>query len=326
MSYLRHRGRTTALLAPLATIAALGLLAGCSTSTPSASSDSTSDASAVNADLAALLPDSIKDSGEISFDALWETPPVISVSTDDPTVPIGISPDIAAAIAPILGVKATWVNLQWPAQLPGLQSGNVDVLFGQVSVTKEREQGIVDLIPYTKDGQTILVAAGNPKGLESLANACGATIGVAVGSTFSAEVEGASEKFCTSAGEDAITIAPYPNASNAISAIKAGTIDGWVNNTSQNADVAASSAADFDTVEIPEEQTVDYDPGLAGIAISKANPGLSEAVAGALKEIIDNGEYARIMAKYEADNVAISSSDVKINPLTGTEAGVKAAS
>jgi hypothetical protein len=32
------------------------------------------------------------------------------------------------------------------------------------------------------------------------------------------------------------------------------------------------------------------------------------------------------MAKYKSENVAIPSSDVKINPLTGTEAGAKAAS
>ena len=192
MSFLRPRSRTTALLtAPIAAAAVIGLLAGCAASTPAASTSSASD-TAKNPALAKLLPASIKKSGTISFGALWETPPVISVSTTDSSTPIGISPDIAAAIAPILGVKVTWKNLQWPAQLPGLQSGNVDVLFGQVSVTKEREQSIVDLIPFTKDGQTILVAAGNPKKLTSLANACGTTIGAAVGSTLSAEVEGAS--------------------------------------------------------------------------------------------------------------------------------------
>ncbi|MEZ5294934.1 MAG: transporter substrate-binding domain-containing protein [Ilumatobacteraceae bacterium] len=106
----------------------------------------------------------LPDHDSLSFGALWETPPIIGVDTEDTTVPVGAAPDLAAALAPILGVEVEWQNMQWPAQLPGVQSGVVDALFGQVSVTEERELSIVDLIPFTKTTFSLLLPEGTGRG------------------------------------------------------------------------------------------------------------------------------------------------------------------
>ena len=268
-----------------------------------------------------LLPESIQESETLRFGALWETPPIIGVDPADTSVPVGLTPDLADLMEPILGVTVEWQNMQWPAQLPGVQSGVVDALFGQVTITEERELSIVDLIPYNQTTESILVPAGNPEGLTRLGDACGLTIGVPVGSTQSELVTTVSADACESAGEPAIEMAEYQGATAATSALRAGTIDGWVDSTPSQEAAAAASGDAFELVLIPEdEEPVTY----GGIAVSKDQPGVSEALAGALATLIESGAYGDLLDEYGLASTAISIDELVINPLTGTEVGVVA--
>jgi ABC-type amino acid transport substrate-binding protein len=272
--------------------------------------------------LADLLPESVRDGGSLRFGALWETPPVIGVDPSDTSVPVGLAPDIADAIEPILGVEIEWENMQWPAQLPGVQSGVVDALFGQVSITEERELSIVDLVPYAKTTESILVPAGNPEGLTRLGDACGLTIAVPVGSTQSELVKQVSADACESAGEDPIEAAEYQGAQAAVSALRAGTVDGWIDTSvAIDAIVSSDGGSELDVVPIPEDEEP---PTFSGIAVSKEQPGVSEAIAGALAVLIENGAYEHLLEEWGMTAAAITSDELVINPITGTEVGVVA--
>lgn len=268
-----------------------------------------------------LLPEAVQESATLRFGALWETPPVIGVDTDDTSVPVGLAPDLADAIEPILGVEVEWQNMQWPAQLPGVQSGVVDALFGQVTITEERELSIVDLVPYDKIGEAILVPAGNPEGLTRLGDACGLVIGVPVGSTQSELVKRVSADACEAAGEDAIELAEYQGAQAAVSALRAGTIDGWINTTPAQDAIVVGAGDSFELVAIPDDEDP---PSFGGIAVSKEQPGVSQALAGALAVLIENGTYGQLLDEYGMSSAAITIDELIINPLTGTEVGVVA--
>jgi ABC-type amino acid transport substrate-binding protein len=325
MSLLRHRYRSSSLvIAPVVAITLAAALAGCSTDTAAPAADV--DASAVDASLVALLPDSIQESKTLSFGAEWSTPPMIGVDTADTTKPVGIAVDLAAAVSGVLGVTPEWKNMLFPSQLPGLQSGNVDVLMGQVSITAEREEGIVDLTPFYRSTLSILVPAGNPADLTALADACGLTLGSVPGSILTTVAQMASDESCIPEGKPAIKVADYNGAQGAISALKAGTIDGWMDSTSNQVLAAQAAPDDFSTVEVPVAEQERADTGLLGVAVSKENPGISEAVAGALKVLIDNGTYETILDKYDLAADGISSADVVINPTTSTPVGTKAGS
>ena len=326
MSLLRHRNRSSSLvIAPVLAITLVAVLAGCSTA-ETASPDGDADAAAVDASLVALLPESIQESKTLSFGAEWSTPPMIGVDTSDTTKPVGIAVDLAAAVSGVLGVTPEWKNMLFPSQIPGLQSGNVDVLMGQVSITAEREEGIVDLTPFYRSTLSILVPAGNPADLTALADACGLTLGSVPGSILTTVAQMASDASCVAEGKPAIKISDYNGAQGAISALKAGTIDGWMDSTS-NQVLAAQAAPDiFTTVEVPVAEQERADTGLLGVAVSKENPGISEAVAGALKVLIDNGTYETILDKYDLAADGISSADVVVNPTTNTPVGTKAGS
>ena len=260
----------------------------------------------------------LADRDSLSFGALWETPPTIAVDPNDTNVPVGVAPDLAAAMAPILGVEVEWQNMQWPAQLPGVQSGVVDALFGQVSVTEERELSIVDLIPFYKTTMSLLLPDGNPEGVGQLADACGLTIGVPVGSVQTELLEKINAEACEPNGEDAIVPAEYQGATAAISAIQAGTIDGWLDSTTSIDEAAASGVASFATAEVPESE---YQAQYTGIAVGKDQPEVSLALVEALLTVIEDGTYAAIMEEWGISAASVTAEEVVINPITGTPAG-----
>jgi polar amino acid transport system substrate-binding protein len=309
--------RSRVALTSLAILSTAVLLSACSgTSQPAA--ESTAPAAAVDADLAALLPAEIAESGVLSLGALWETPPMIGVDEADTTVAVGIAPDLAAIVAPLLGLTPEWQNMQWPAQLPGVLSGQVDALWGQVTGTEERESADYDQIPFYRTTESLLVLAENADTVEGLASMCGLTVGVPIGSTQSEKVAAASETLCVAEGEDAIQAAEYQGATAAISAVQAGTIDAWMDNTTTQQAAVAASGDTFAAVEIPEDEVP---ASFTTITVSKAVPGLAEALAGALRAAVEDGSYQAVLDEWGVGAAALTVDEIVINPYTGLAAG-----
>ena len=273
--------------------------------------------------IAALLPAGIEKSKHISFGALWETPPVIALDPKDPNRPVGLAVDLINAVSRVLGVTPVYRNMQWPAQIPGLESGAIDVLWGQISDTKDRERSIADIIPWMQEPLAILVAKGNPKGIKDMSSVCGLKIAVPTGSTQEALVQGSSGRYCS--GNSAASTVDYPGAQEAVVALKAGTVDGWIDSASAIEDIVKSSPNDFQMVTIPNAQVTAFTSNVSGIAVSKRNPQLTRALAAALKEIAaPGGAYATIMKTWGASGAALRASAIRVNPFTRLPAGKKA--
>lgn len=302
-------------IAATALLAAGALLTACS-GTDSAAAPAPS--GSADSDLAALVPAEIADSGVLSLGALWETPPMIGVSESDTNVPVGIAPELAAVVAVTLGLTPEWQNMQWPAQLPGVLSGQVDALWGQVTGTAERESADYDQIPFYRNTESLLVLADEAQGIEGLSSMCGMTVGVPIGSTQGQEVASASEEFCVAEGEPAIATAEYQGATAAISAVQAGTVDAWMDNTTNQLAAAEASGSTFEAVEIPEDEVP---ATYTTITVSKQYPGLSEALAGALKAAVEDGSYQAILDSYDVGAAALTADEIVINPYTGLAAG-----
>ncbi len=297
-----------------------GVLAACGSSSSGGSSDTAAAAGSADSTLVAELPDSVKSSKQISFGALWETPPVISVTTGNTSTPVGVAPDLAAALAPVLGVSIKWQNMQWPAQLPGVQSGAVNALFGQVSATAERETSVVDLIPFYRSSMALLMTPDKASGVTGLASMCGKKVGVPVGSIQSDTVKAVSKASCN--GND-IKLAEYSGATAAISAVRAGTVDAWMDSTTSQKAVVAKAGNAFTEVEVPDSE---FAPQYTTIAVSKSEPGLTKALLGAMQKIMADGSYAKVMEKYDLKDAEITSDELVVNPVTKTPVGQKSAS
>lgn len=315
----RRYGRIATAAAATLTIAALSACGPPSISPPSGETpDPGADTSiGLDQELHDILMSEL-DEPVLTFAAIWEDAPRIYFNASDPNTPLGIAPDLVEDLAVILGVEIEWINMQFPAQLPAVQAGTVDVLFPQISVTEERERGVVDLIPWWQASVSILVEKDNPKEFSSLSDTCGGTLGAAAGSTVVTAIEAVSQTACVSKGKAAITVQGYPGPGPAITALRAGVIDGWVSDQLSQ-DAAVEEFPDLlDVVPVTPEE---YPPTLSGFAMSKDRPAITEAVLGAFRKLVEGGEYAALFAEYDLEKMALPLDQVVANPTTGTPIG-----
>lgn len=321
-----HRRAVRALATGLSAVVLAGLASGCGGSSDdgggSTAAASEQAATTVDQALHDQLPERIRQRNRIVFGALWETPPIIGIEPGDTSKPVGISPDLAIAIGRVLGVETSWKNMQWPAQLPGLQSGNVDALFGQVSDGKQREQ-VVDLVGFYRSPLGLLLAEGKGAQIKSLADACGLKIGVPAGSQQVDVVNGNSKKSCVAQGKPAIKAVGYPGAQGAIVAIKGGGVDAWMDSTTSVRDIAKKSNGSFDSIVLPDAEIDAYMERGVAIATAKTQPGLADALAGALQKLSQSGEYQKVMERWDSADATMPEDQLKVNVYTGLAAGEK---
>lgn len=295
-----------------AAVGAAIVLAGCATEPAETPAD---EPSAAENEIFEMLPDFVKEAGVITSGALLQTPPVIGASDDDPNLAVGIVPDLAELLEPILGVEIEFINTQWPNQLPGVQSGALDTLWGQVSVTDEREQSIVDLIPWQTSPSGLLIAAGNPLGIDSVASMCGMRVAVPNGSTQMTDIQEVSDAECA---DTPIEILQYQGGADAVAAVRAGTVDAWMDSLASQNDLVEADPDVFDVVAVPESE---IEPTFSGIAIGKANPELTEALLAAFTIIVEDGSYEAVLDEYDMGYAAITLDQLVPNPYTGTPVG-----
>lgn len=106
----------------------------------------TPDAAAIKA-VPAAFPFVAKDELVIGMTAAW--PPISTYATDAKTL-VGFDPDLAQLVADGLGRKLKIVALAWEDWPLALQSGKVDAVLSNVTVTEERKEKF-DFSTYRRD-------------------------------------------------------------------------------------------------------------------------------------------------------------------------------
>ncbi|MDQ0932592.1 ABC transporter substrate-binding protein [Streptomyces turgidiscabies] len=309
--------RTTAAhnrLAAVGAIAVAGalLLTGCGDQTDK-NSDSNSSAPSSSAPLAAKLPASIRDAGVVNVGSDIAYPPVEYVEGGKA---VGIDPDIAAALGKQLGVKFEFQNGKFAQLIVGLQSKRFDVVMSAMNDTKDRQNGIdsdtgkkvgngIDFVDYFTAGTSILVQKGNPKGIKSLDDLCGKVVALQKATTSEGIARAQSTK-CTKDGKKAITLQTFDTDPEALLRLKQGASVADLNDFPVAAYNAKTSGGGKD-FEVVGEQ---IEAGPYGIGISKGDTELRDALQAAMSAIIKNGEYAKILEKWNVADGAVTESKV----------------
>ncbi|MDD9375819.1 ABC transporter substrate-binding protein [Streptomyces sp. ZAF1911] len=298
----------TAAIARRRTVAALSLvftaaltLAGCGDQTDS---DSAAKGKSNDAPLFSALPKKIQDAG------------VIKVGTDAAYAPmefteggkiVGVDPDIADALGKQLGVKFEFTSGSFDGLITSLDTGRQDVAMSSVNDTKQRQEGKddkgakigkgVDFVDYFSSGVSLLVKKGNPQGVKSLDDLCGRTVAVQRG-TLSEETFKAQAVKC---GPNKLTIQAFDTDVEAQTRVKAGGAVADLNDFPVAAYIAKTSGGGND-FEVVGSQS---DIGLFGIAVSKENTQLRDALKEALDAIIKDGSYAKVLEKWNVEDGAV---------------------
>ncbi|MEJ8637352.1 MULTISPECIES: ABC transporter substrate-binding protein [Streptomyces] len=308
--------RTTAARTRIAAVGAIAvagalLLTACGDQTNSGSGSSETGA-ASEAALFDKLPKKYQDSK------------VIKVGTDAAYAPmeyeeggkiVGIDPDIAAALGKELGVKFQFTSGTFDGLISSLNSGRQDVVMSAMSDTKARQDGLddkgkkvgqgVDFVDYFTSGVSLLVKKGNPSKIESLDDLCGKKVAVQRGTIYEDTFKAQATK-CKTDGKGTLTIEAFDTDAEAQTRVKSGGAVADLNDYPVAAHIAKTAGGGND-FEVAGDQT---DAGPFGIAVDKDNAQLRDALKAAVDAIIKNGEYEKVLEKWDVKNSAVTEATI----------------
>jgi polar amino acid transport system substrate-binding protein len=257
--------------------------------------------------VAKLVPAAIKSKGTLTVAADASYAPDEYFAPDGHTV-IGMDADLSKALAAAMGLKAKLVNATFDSIIPGLAAGKFDMGASSFSDTKEREK-TVDFVDYASVGESFYTKAQGGTTIASIADICGKTVSVEKGTTEEADA-GTQSKKCQSSGKPAVKVQSFPDQNGANLAVASGRAQlGFADEPVAVYQVKKTNGQ-FKLVGAA------YATGPYGLAIPK-NSGLAPAVQAAVKELVQNGQYAAIFKKWSLPaSIVIPVSAVKINGAT----------
>ncbi|GAA2400566.1 ABC transporter substrate-binding protein [Streptomyces glaucosporus] len=247
------------------------------------------------------LPEKIRSAGVIKVGSDIAYAPVEFYDENDEVA--GIDPDLADALEKQLGVEFQFSQGTFDQLILGMNSGRFDIVMSAMTDTKERQkgasedsQGGADFVDYFRAGSAILVKKGNPEGIKSLEDLCGETVALQRG-TANEDLAEAQSKKC----DKPIKILAFDKDTEALLQVKQGRAVADINDYPVAAYNAKTSGGGKD-FEVVGDQ---IDAAPYGIAVSKKNTQLRDVLKAALDAIIDNGEYRKVLEKWDVTDAGV---------------------
>jgi polar amino acid transport system substrate-binding protein len=278
--------------------------------TESAASDGASSSAAAPAvSLHDQLPERIQKSGKIIVANPLSNPPYAFLDTDGTTIH-GLAPDLSKALEPLLGVTFDWVNTPFPGLIPGLQSSKFDMIWGSITDTKEREKTL-DFVDYEKDGAMLLTLAKSAGQITDITSLCGKVASTLSGSVQVQLLKDQSTK-CTSSGQGAIQVKEYGSVSDAELAVRSGKVSAFFAGMGAALYQVATAKDDSGNPVYATAGPI-YEAQIYGAAFRKDDTQLRDAIQAGIKQLIDNGTYAKIFDEYGMGKAVVTADEVTIN-------------
>ena len=277
-------------------------LTGCAQNTEDGGAP-TGDTVAVDesAELAALVPEEIRSSGELRIGTSPNYPPNEYIDSSGEIT--GWSIDLTDAVAAKLGLEPDYVQSGFTQILSGLGTGTYDMGDSSFTDTAEREEA-VDFATYFEAGTQWASRAGEDVDPD---NACGLRVAGQPNTIQLTEDLPAKSAACVAAGDPPIEIQGYADQAAATSAVILGKADATLGDSPVVAyGVLKSEGALHLAGDV-------YAAAPYGWPVAKGSD-LAPALQAALQSLIDDGTYLEILEQWGVEGGAVSES--KINAAT----------
>ncbi|MEU0569943.1 ABC transporter substrate-binding protein [Nonomuraea sp. NPDC005983] len=243
-----------------------------------------------------LLPDKIKQSGTLNIAAGHNYPPLVFLDTDNKSV-IGLEPELMRAIGQVLGVEVTFSQASFDSLIAGVQARRYDLAV-QAMLDKPERRPNVTFVDYFKTSSSLLVQEKDVGGIASLDDLCGKVTAVEQGTAQADDAEQQAKK-CTAAGKPAVQVLVFPDTVGCLQAVSTGRANVFIGGTPTITYQAGQSGGRMKQVGQPY-RFLPY-----GILVNKEDQTLVQAVQRALQQLMDNGSYAKILAKWQMSSGAL---------------------
>jgi polar amino acid transport system substrate-binding protein len=217
----------------------------------------------------------------VATDATW--PPMEYVDEDTKEI-VGFDIDLMNAIADAAGFEVEFKNTAWDGIFAGLAADKYDAIISSVTITEERQKEMDFSKPYINAGQ-ILVVQKATRGVTTLEDLKGKTVGAQIGTTGSFEIEKV----------EGVNMKTYDEIGLAYEDLVNGRIQGVVADTPVAADFALENESYKGKLKIVGEPfTEEY----YGVVVRKGNTEVLNMVNRGLDEVLGTAKYEKIEKKW----------------------------
>ena len=284
----------------------------------SSSSTNTGGSTAVSpskqTNIASEVPSDIKSKGavQVATDATYAPNEFVDPNT---RAIKGWDVELGNALGSVMGVKFNFTNADFNSIIPALGS-RYDVGISSFSPNSDREK-TVDFVTYFKAGESFITKKGATS-VKSLADLCGKTVAVETGTTEESDawafigkkpdgsgLAGATDN-CQKAGKPDLTVHSFTKQTQANAEVISGKSD--VDFLDQPVAAYQVKLSNGDLQMTGSPCSVAY----YGIALPKGSQ-LAKPIQDALKYLIDNGYYDKVLKNWNVQSGAITSSEVGLN-------------
>jgi polar amino acid transport system substrate-binding protein len=271
-------------------------LAGCGSSSSTTATTTPATPSGADAAIAAQVPAAIKSKGTLIVATEAQYAPNEFIAPDGRSI-IGMDPDLMKALGAVMGLKVEVINSNFETIIPGLADGRYDVGASSFTDTKEREK-TVDFVDYYNAGISFYAKSTTNPGVNEVGDLCGKTVAVEKGTVEQEEAE-AQDKRCGKAGKPAVSVLIYPGQDAVNLAVSSGRAVVGMADSPVVAYQIKESNGQFKLVG----KSYKFAP--YGLALPKTS-GMTTPILAALKLLIANGTYTKIMEKWGLQGGAIT--------------------
>lgn len=252
---------------------------------------------------AAALPAPIVARGTIIAAIVPDYPPL---DLRDPATNAltGFDVDLGDALAAKLGVKMQWQETSFDQMIAAVDTGCVDIILSGMSDLASRHK-VVSFVDYLKSGPQFYVLASRKSDFPDMAALCGHTVGASRRTSFPREIAAWSVAHCEAAGHSAIKVVGTDGSADAQLQVREGRIDAGMQGSETLPYIMSQRPNLYAPVGTPIATQ------LTGIGVAKSDTALQTALADALKELLADGTYAKLLAKWQLYPDAIG--EVTIN-------------
>ena len=210
----------------------------------------------------------------------------------------GYDIEVAKAVAKEAGWRLTFVQSQFDAIFPALDSKRIDMIANQVTINPERQARYLFSKPYTYSHGVIVVAKGK-KGITSLDDLKGKTTAQSETSNWAQVAKDAGAK-----------VESVEGFAQAVALLTQGRVDAIVNDNIAVLDYLASTKST--KIEITGDAGDEVSK--QALTFRKSDPELRKEADAALKKLAEDGTLAKISKSYFGADVSVekSSADVKV--------------
>lgn len=249
-----------------------------------------------NDEIAAMLPEEFADGFSVSINA--DVEPIKFIDSDGNIA--GLNPDLLRAAGRVLDTDVEFEEGTFDALIPGLEAKRFDVI-ASVADFVERQTSI-DFIDYLRNGTAILTSVDFDGDELTREDLCGMSIGYTRGTSQQASLEKIAAE-CADAGAPELKINGYNDSGAGILSVQSGAADAFWGDLPQ---MAYNVKKTPDTFKIVYKEQV----SILGIGVHKDNTGLRDALQAAMKQLVADGTYDKLLEKWGLEDAALPEMDI----------------